>query len=239
MDRITTFMCEKAYGRASFARVLIEVDASQELVEHVEVCYKSLGKSMNLKVEYTWKPPHCNNCMVFGHEDRTCSKREVPVKESNEADKVSGENTGKMNDNNNKGEEWKEVKKYGNNGASTSRNMGQQSNGGRGSSNSSGRGGLNQRNGREGNNGRYVPVEGNGNSKGNNNKGKEIAKSNEVMKNQAKQQNDINMKDSFNVLANEGMNEVEVGSDEWVQMRSKIDLACDLGMQIVEEEKSR
>ncbi|PWA75844.1 hypothetical protein CTI12_AA240700 [Artemisia annua] len=258
---ITTSMCEKAYGRASFARVLIEVDASQELVEHVEVCYKSLGKSMNLKVEYTWKPPHCNNCKVFGHEDRTCSKREVPVKESNEADKISGENTWKMNDNNNKGEEWKEVKKYANNGASTNRNMGQQSNGyhinrggfnnrGRGGSISSGRGGLNQRNGREGNNGRYVPVEGNGkkiddglvmegNSRGNNNKGKEIAKSNEVMKNQAKQQNDINMKNSFNVLANEGVNDVEVGSDEWVQMRSKIDLACDLGMQIAEEEKSR
>ena len=46
MDRITTSMCEKAYGRASFARVLIEVDASIGLVDNVEVWYEKLGKSM-------------------------------------------------------------------------------------------------------------------------------------------------------------------------------------------------
>nr|GEU52434.1 hypothetical protein [Tanacetum cinerariifolium] len=36
MDRITTYMCDRAYGRASFARVLIEVDATQELADSVE-----------------------------------------------------------------------------------------------------------------------------------------------------------------------------------------------------------
>ncbi|GKE03475.1 zinc knuckle CX2CX4HX4C containing protein [Tanacetum coccineum] len=39
MDRITASMCEKAYGRASFARVLVEVDATKELADSIEVCY--------------------------------------------------------------------------------------------------------------------------------------------------------------------------------------------------------
>ncbi|GJV59378.1 RNA-directed DNA polymerase, eukaryota, reverse transcriptase zinc-binding domain protein [Tanacetum coccineum] len=67
MDRITTSMCEKSYGRASFARVLIKVDAEKGLVDNVEVCYESLGKSMELRVEYPWKPPICSHCKVFGH----------------------------------------------------------------------------------------------------------------------------------------------------------------------------
>ena len=75
IDRITTSMCEKAYGRASFARVLIEVDAASDLVESVEVCYESLGKSMDLKVEYAWRPPHCSHCEVFGHEIKDCKKK--------------------------------------------------------------------------------------------------------------------------------------------------------------------
>ncbi|GJW56198.1 putative reverse transcriptase domain-containing protein [Tanacetum coccineum] len=47
MDRITTSMCEKAYGRASFARVLVEADATMGLVDSIEMCYKSLGRELN------------------------------------------------------------------------------------------------------------------------------------------------------------------------------------------------
>ncbi|GJX07044.1 zinc knuckle CX2CX4HX4C containing protein [Tanacetum coccineum] len=67
MDRITTAMCEKSYGRASFARVLVEVDSTKGLVDSVEVWYRSLGKSMMLDVEYTWRPPVCEHCKFFGH----------------------------------------------------------------------------------------------------------------------------------------------------------------------------
>ncbi|GJY45934.1 zinc knuckle CX2CX4HX4C containing protein [Tanacetum coccineum] len=42
----------EAYGRASFARVLVEVEAAKGLVDSVEVCYKALGRSMELRVEY-------------------------------------------------------------------------------------------------------------------------------------------------------------------------------------------
>ncbi|PWA93735.1 ATPase, F1/V1/A1 complex, alpha/beta subunit, Zinc knuckle CX2CX4HX4C [Artemisia annua] len=71
---ITTSMCDKAYGRANFARILVEIDAQKGLVEDINVCYKSLGKTMQLKVEYPWRPPICNECMVFGHDNDKCSK---------------------------------------------------------------------------------------------------------------------------------------------------------------------
>lgn len=72
MDRITTEMCEKTYGRASFARVLVEVDSSKELLNEVEIYYKSIDRSMVLEVEYPWKPPVCENCKVFGHILKNC-----------------------------------------------------------------------------------------------------------------------------------------------------------------------
>ncbi|GJT92144.1 zinc knuckle CX2CX4HX4C containing protein [Tanacetum coccineum] len=56
MDKITTLICEKPYGRASYARVLVEVDVAKGLVDSVEIWYKGLGKSMILNVEYGWRP---------------------------------------------------------------------------------------------------------------------------------------------------------------------------------------
>ncbi|PWA46276.1 zinc knuckle CX2CX4HX4C [Artemisia annua] len=162
------------YGRASFARVLIEVDADRELVENVEVCYESLGKSMNLRVEYAWKPPHCTQCKVFGHESKACIKREGSRDEKAEKGKSVEENNVKHNENSVDEGKWQDVRKFANNGAGTSKENGNQSNG-------------------------YYGNRG----------------------------------------AKEDINEVEVGSDEWVQMRKKIDLACDLGMSIAESEKLR
>ncbi|GJT92142.1 RNA-directed DNA polymerase, eukaryota, reverse transcriptase zinc-binding domain protein, partial [Tanacetum coccineum] len=48
MDKITTSICEKPYGRASYARVLVEVDAAKGLVDSVEIWYKNLA-SMDKK----------------------------------------------------------------------------------------------------------------------------------------------------------------------------------------------
>nr|GEY80447.1 hypothetical protein [Tanacetum cinerariifolium] len=62
MDRITTSMCKKAYGRASFVKELINVDANEGLIDNIKVCYESLGRSMMLRVEYPWKPPICSHC---------------------------------------------------------------------------------------------------------------------------------------------------------------------------------
>lgn len=65
MDKVTTSIYEKSYGRASFASVLIEVDAVKWLVDSVEVWYKSLGKSLKLWVEYAWFPPILEHCKIF------------------------------------------------------------------------------------------------------------------------------------------------------------------------------
>nr|GEV41452.1 hypothetical protein [Tanacetum cinerariifolium] len=75
IDRITTSMCEKSYGGASFARVLTEVEAELGLVDVIEVFYKSLGKSMKLRVEYPWKPPLCSHCKQM---DEMSGQRKEP-----------------------------------------------------------------------------------------------------------------------------------------------------------------
>ncbi|GJZ43290.1 RNA-directed DNA polymerase, eukaryota, reverse transcriptase zinc-binding domain protein [Tanacetum coccineum] len=84
---IATVICEKLYGRASFARVLVEVNSVKGLVDEVEVWYRSLNKSMILNVEYAWRPPICKHCRVFGHTLKSCqsknlSEEEKRIKES-------------------------------------------------------------------------------------------------------------------------------------------------------------
>ncbi|GJV40134.1 RNA-directed DNA polymerase, eukaryota, reverse transcriptase zinc-binding domain protein [Tanacetum coccineum] len=60
------------------------------------------------------------------------------------------------------------------------------------------------------------------------------SKSNEGVKQKMKDQNVLNVSNRFNVLAVEIVKE---GSDEWIQMKNKINLACDLGMKIADNEK--
>ncbi|PWA76246.1 hypothetical protein CTI12_AA234500 [Artemisia annua] len=200
----------QTYGRASFARVLIEVDATSDLVEEIEVCYEKMGKAMMLKVEYTWRPPLCTHCKVFGHEYKKCSNRVITMEERNEKAKDVNQSRGR-------------------NGMM-------------------GRGNMSQRNSYENNGVRFVQVESEANkvdetqvweTKNKNkqdNKGKSASVSNESLNNKNKVQKNISTYNSFDVLAKEM---VEEGSDEWVQMRKKIDLACDLGMQIADSEKTK
>ncbi|PWA79430.1 Phytosulfokine [Artemisia annua] len=81
-------------------RVLVEIDATKGYVEDVDVCYKSLGKYMKLKVEYPWKPPLCDKFKVFGHGCNNCVKNMVNV-----------ENT-KKNEVNNKKEDVETNKEF-------------------------------------------------------------------------------------------------------------------------------
>ncbi|PWA92418.1 DUF4283 domain-containing protein [Artemisia annua] len=77
-------MCEKSYGRANFARVLVEIDANKGFVENVDVCYRSLGKSMKLRVEYPWRPPICGICKVFGHGEESCITKNMNKTDNNQ-----------------------------------------------------------------------------------------------------------------------------------------------------------
>ncbi|PWA86295.1 hypothetical protein CTI12_AA141150 [Artemisia annua] len=83
MDRMTTSICEKPYGRASFARVLVEIESSKALVDNVELWYESLGKILKLWVEYTWVPPRCEECKVYGHYLSECAKKVNTVSKVN------------------------------------------------------------------------------------------------------------------------------------------------------------
>ncbi|GJW44384.1 hypothetical protein Tco_0073183 [Tanacetum coccineum] len=161
---------------------------------------------------------------------------------------------------------WQDVRKSNRNRASTSNNVDQQYINGygfgyRGGYNVRGRGGMNGKGGlsggrggvyqRENNKGvgmKFVPVrnvgkradnvqvmkcEGSGNRA---NKGKHVnnAKSGTFKKINEKSQ--VTIKNSFNALVDKS---VEIGGDEWTQMRGKIDLATELGMQIDESKKKR
>ncbi|GKC32324.1 RNA-directed DNA polymerase, eukaryota, reverse transcriptase zinc-binding domain protein [Tanacetum coccineum] len=81
MDKLTTAMCQKGYGRASFARVLIEVDAAKGIVDTVEIWYRGLNRKMELKVDYAWQPPMCSYCCVFGHSFKSCNSRTLSKEE--------------------------------------------------------------------------------------------------------------------------------------------------------------
>ncbi|PWA51911.1 zinc knuckle CX2CX4HX4C [Artemisia annua] len=75
MDRMTASICEKPYGRATFARVLVEIDSEIPLVGFVELWYESLGKVLRLRVEHDWVPPRCEDCKIFGHYLSDCQNK--------------------------------------------------------------------------------------------------------------------------------------------------------------------
>ncbi|KAJ9536705.1 hypothetical protein OSB04_un000090 [Centaurea solstitialis] len=78
MDACTSSMCDKAWGRPGFAKVLVDVWAVGELKRELEVVIPSLtgGDDMKVKigVEYIWEPIQCNHCLVFGHKASGCAK---------------------------------------------------------------------------------------------------------------------------------------------------------------------
>nr|GEZ85910.1 RNA-directed DNA polymerase, eukaryota, reverse transcriptase zinc-binding domain protein [Tanacetum cinerariifolium] len=63
------------------SRVLIKVDVTEGLVDNIEVCYKSIGRSMSLKVKYAWVPPVCLHFKVFEHSWQACKNREITIEE--------------------------------------------------------------------------------------------------------------------------------------------------------------
>ncbi|XP_021991376.1 uncharacterized protein LOC110888144 [Helianthus annuus] len=79
LDSFTTTMCAESWGRSSFARALIEVNATRDLVRMIKVAVPSLdgvGHSIaEVNIEYDWEPLRCSGCGVFGHDDSSCPKK--------------------------------------------------------------------------------------------------------------------------------------------------------------------
>ncbi|KAM0049754.1 hypothetical protein Hdeb2414_s0008g00289651 [Helianthus debilis subsp. tardiflorus] len=78
LDSYTATMCTESWGRSSYARALIEVQAGADLKKSVNVAIPSLegdGHSVaEVRIEYDWEPLRCSSCCVFGHEDSSCPK---------------------------------------------------------------------------------------------------------------------------------------------------------------------
>lgn len=78
VDACTASMCDKAWGRPGFAKVLIDTWSVGELKRELEVVIPSLtGEKevpVTIQVEYLWEPIQCTHCLVFGHKRSTCTK---------------------------------------------------------------------------------------------------------------------------------------------------------------------
>ncbi|GJV36786.1 zinc knuckle CX2CX4HX4C containing protein [Tanacetum coccineum] len=224
--------------------LVFEIDATKELAENIEVCYSSLGKSMNLRVEYAWRPPLCTHCKVFGHDLGTCKVRDRTQEEKRlmeDERKKSIISNAEQNVKVNGG--WKEVRRPIRNVASTSKNVGQQNDnrnslGNRGGYIGRGRGGMFHKENYEGVGKKFVPVRNVGQRVDNvhvmegESSGSRVDKSIDVSldKNGSVKKTSVkegvNIRNSFEALVDDV---VEIGGEEWVEMRSKIDLACELG----------
>ncbi|KAL0287459.1 UNVERIFIED_CONTAM: hypothetical protein Sangu_2690100 [Sesamum angustifolium] len=66
MDSLTMKM-----ERVSYARILVEVDASKKLVDHVEFILPN-GVTRKQPVVYEYTPKFCSTCKRFGHLKESC-----------------------------------------------------------------------------------------------------------------------------------------------------------------------
>ncbi|GJU19793.1 hypothetical protein Tco_0766858 [Tanacetum coccineum] len=71
LDSYTTSMCIESWGRSSFARCLIEINAEDALKESLTMGVPLIQGTRftieTITIEYERKPPRCDLCKIFGH----------------------------------------------------------------------------------------------------------------------------------------------------------------------------
>ncbi|GJR62664.1 probable L-cysteine desulfhydrase, chloroplastic [Tanacetum coccineum] len=76
---MTANMSQYSRGRIRFARLLVKVDARKQFKEGIDVQYRdskgNVSRTKRIRIEYSWKPPVCDFCKVFGHSHKLCKKR--------------------------------------------------------------------------------------------------------------------------------------------------------------------
>ncbi|PWA54532.1 zinc knuckle CX2CX4HX4C [Artemisia annua] len=81
--RASPFIDKIGQGRNSYARALVEVSSKEALLDSLVVAIPyPIGSGHSLEkidIEYEWKPPRCETCKVFYHNDDGCPKRVKPV----------------------------------------------------------------------------------------------------------------------------------------------------------------
>ncbi|GJT26116.1 hypothetical protein Tco_0906391 [Tanacetum coccineum] len=79
LDSYTSSICIESWGRSSFARCLIEIDAKDVLKESLTMgvpLIEGTGYTIEtVTIEYEWKPPRCDLCKIFGHVHDHCLKK--------------------------------------------------------------------------------------------------------------------------------------------------------------------
>ncbi|GKC80856.1 zinc knuckle CX2CX4HX4C containing protein [Tanacetum coccineum] len=79
LDSYTSFMCIESWGRSSFARCLIEINAGDDLKDSLTLgvpLIEGLGYTIEtITIEYEWKPRRCDLCKIFGHVHDHCPKK--------------------------------------------------------------------------------------------------------------------------------------------------------------------
>nr|GEU70550.1 hypothetical protein [Tanacetum cinerariifolium] len=79
LDAHMSTVCQKSWGRNTYARSLIEVSTLTTLKESIVVAVPYLDESGHsletVDVEYEWQPSRCGTCKVFDHFDSDCLKR--------------------------------------------------------------------------------------------------------------------------------------------------------------------
>ncbi|GKA60071.1 hypothetical protein Tco_0759384 [Tanacetum coccineum] len=75
----TSSMCLNSWGRNSYARALVEVEAEKELVDSLVVAIPYANKEGHslemVEIEYKWRPPRCGVCKIFDHNEVDCPKQ--------------------------------------------------------------------------------------------------------------------------------------------------------------------
>ncbi|XP_022030696.1 uncharacterized protein LOC110931618 [Helianthus annuus] len=78
LDSYTADMCVDNWGRSSYARAMIELNADNELKDHITLAIPKMDEEgfimERVEVEYEWKPLRCPTCCLFGHDHDSCSK---------------------------------------------------------------------------------------------------------------------------------------------------------------------
>ncbi|KAF3489448.1 hypothetical protein F2Q69_00054411 [Brassica cretica] len=76
--------------RLDVARVLVEVNLHEPLVEKISCLDKDGGKVL-IDVVYPWLPPKCNVCAAWGHKGNCCSSKTIKVLQEGKEKEVLGD----------------------------------------------------------------------------------------------------------------------------------------------------
>ncbi|GKC22238.1 zinc knuckle CX2CX4HX4C containing protein [Tanacetum coccineum] len=92
LNSYTNSMCLESWGKSTYARILIEIDAYNYFSDNLVMAVPNLEGTgytkETIRVEYEWKPPRCSMCLIFGHSLDDCPK--APKRVVNKMDKGKG-----------------------------------------------------------------------------------------------------------------------------------------------------